>query len=44
MFNTFNPFAVYPLEWFATGLQQGSPTFGRLWATLEEEELSWATR
>ena len=37
--------AAFAYEWLilAHSSQQGSPTFWHLWATLEEEELSWAT-
>ena len=31
------------LSSFAEALGARCPTFGRLWATLEEEDLSWAT-
>ena len=40
LLESINPFLKFNPK--KTGLNQGCPTFWRLWATLEEQ-LSWAT-
>ena len=44
--NTLQGVSILTLarSWFFLRHAQGCPTLWRLWATLEEEELSWATR